>query len=428
MSDSIFRETPARYGWRTVRLGDVITAADTGFASGERASDGIIQVRMQNLDTRGNLLWRDLVRVPRDGMNERFLLQPGDVLFNNTNSTDLVGKSAEFGGHKEAVTFSNHFTRLRVQADMLDSSYLSRYLNSLWCQRVFAELCRKWIGQSAVKWSQLAELTMPLPTLGEQRQIAARLKEQMVEADAARASAEVQLGSVGALLESFLRVAFCGIVPLSIGRDNATPPAGWHWLRLLDLARLESGHTPSRKHADWWGGDVSWIALPDIRRLDCREVHETIERTNALGLANSSARLLPPGTVCLSRTASVGFVTIMGREMTTSQDFVNWVCGPGLDPWFLLWALRAARDFIRAQSTGAIHQTVYMPVAKSFEICAPPIAEQRRIAERLREQFTEIERARTAATAQLDALKALPAALLRAAFADGTNASLATVH
>jgi hypothetical protein len=57
---------------------------------------------------------------------------------------------------------------------------------------------------------------------------------------------------------------------------------------------------------------------------------DTLESTNEQGIANSSARLLPEGTVVLSRTASVGFVTIMGRPMATSQDFVNWVCGPEL--------------------------------------------------------------------------------------------------
>lgn len=179
-------------------------------------------------------------------------------------------------------------------------------------------------------------------------------------------------------------------VPLSDGRDNSTPPLGWHWHRLLDLARLKTGHTPSRNHPEWWKGDIPWIALPDIRRLDCREAQVTLEYTNPDGLANSSARLLPPETVCLSRTASVGFVTILGRAMATSQDFVNWVCGPDLEPWFLLWAIRASRGFIRSQATGAIHQTVYLPVAKSFEICTPLLDEQRRIAERLRAQFATI--------------------------------------
>ena len=104
--------------------------------------------------------------------------------------------------------------------------------------------------------------------------------------------------------------------------------------------------------------------------------------------------------------------------MATSQDFVNWICGPELDPWFLLWALRASREFIRSKSTGAIHQTVYLPVAKSFEICAPPFAEQQRIASRLRDQIAEIERARVAAEIQLKTIAALPGAYLRQAFAD----------
>lgn len=60
---------------------------------------------------------------------------------------------------------------------------------------------------------------------------------------------------------------------------------------------------------------------------------------------------------------------------------------------------------------------MYLPVAKSFEICAPPLAEQQRIAGRLREQFAEIERARAAAAAQLEAIAALPGAYLREAFA-----------
>ena len=92
---------------------------------------------------------------------------------------------------------------------------------------------------------------------------------------------------------------------------------------LVDLARLESGHTPSRYHPEWWGGDIPWISLADIRDLDGRVAYETREHTNQAGIAHSSARVLPEGTVVLSRTASVGFVTIMGRPMATSQDFVN---------------------------------------------------------------------------------------------------------
>ena len=98
-----------------MRLGDVISEAISGFATSVRASDGVIQLRMNNVDTRGNLVWNGFIRVPADAASMRkYQLRPGDVMFNNTNSTALVGKSAIFESHSEPVVFSNHFTRLRT--------------------------------------------------------------------------------------------------------------------------------------------------------------------------------------------------------------------------------------------------------------------------------------------------------------------------
>jgi type I restriction enzyme, S subunit len=198
------------------------------------------------------------------------------------------------------------------------------------------------------------------------------------------------------------------VTPLFAGRPGNEAPAGWRWFRLTDLARLETGHTPSRNHPEWWGGPIPWISLADIRELDGKVAQDTIEHTNEEGIANSSARLLPEGTVVLSRTASVGFVTIMGRPMATSQDFVNWVCGPELDPHFLAYLLRASRDYIRSLSSGAIHQTVYMPSVESFFVSAPSIRRQREISESLSRQLAAVERARAVAERQIGAINALP--------------------
>ncbi len=73
--------------------------------------------------------------------------------------------------------------------------------------------------------------------------------------------------------------------------------------------------------------DVHKIRLDQIKY-----VTETVNQVSELGLANSSAIKLPPGTVILSRTASVGFSVILGAEMATSQDFMAWT--------FSLWAKR----------------------------------------------------------------------------------------
>ncbi len=105
---------------------------------------------------------------------------------------------------------------------------------------------------------------------------------------------------------------------LAVGMPVMVVPVGWTWTKLTDLARLESGHTPSRKHPEYWHGEIPWITLTDARPNHGRIIDDTAEHTNELGIANSSARLLPKNTVCLSRTASVGYVIVMGREMATS--------------------------------------------------------------------------------------------------------------
>lgn len=207
-----------------------------------------------------------------------------------------------------------------------------------------------------------------------------------------------------------------GIVPICVGTPTEVAPSGWRWALLTDVAQLESGHTPSRTRPDWWGGDIPWLALPDIRELDGRVSMRTTESTNEHGIANSSARVLPAGTVCLSRTASVGFVTILGKPMATSQDFVNWICGPELNPEFLMHALRASRTFIRSLSSGAVHKTVYMPTLKAFQVCMPELEEQKRIASIVKAQLGSLDllRQQIAAAEALAAI--LPDAVLRQAF------------
>ena len=160
----------------------------------------------------------------------------------------------------------------------------------------------------------------------------------------------------------------------------STPaPSGWRWVQLTDLARLESGHTPSRRHPEYWGGPIPWISIQDAKANDGRRILTTQESTNELGIANSSARVLPKNTVCLSRTASVGYVVVMGKPMATSQDFVNWVCSDRLDPDFLKYLLIAEGDDLLRFASGAVHQTIYFPEVKAFHICLPPLREQRRI-------------------------------------------------
>lgn len=170
---------------------------------------------------------------------------------------------------------------------------------------------------------------------------------------------------------------------LAVGCPAAPAPDGWQWSLLTKLARLESGHTPSRRHPEYWNGSIPWISIRDAKAHHGRRILETNENINELGLANSAARLLPEGSVCLSRTASVGYVVVTGRPMATSQDFVNWVCSGNLHPDFLKYIFVAEGRNLLRFSSGAVHQTIYFPEAKAFYICHPPLSEQVRIVTQL---------------------------------------------
>lgn len=163
-------------------------------------------------------------------------------------------------------------------------------------------------------------------------------------------------------------------------------PADWDVPLLRLVARVESGHTPSRSRPEYWVPEecyIPWFTLADIWQLrEGRQkfLGDTKEKVSRAGLAASSARLLPSGTVVLSRTASVGFSGIMAHPMATSQDFANFVCGPRLDPEFLLWALRGMTPELERLRRGSTHQTIYMPDVLQFRVPLPPKTTQRTVA------------------------------------------------
>jgi type I restriction enzyme S subunit len=240
---------------------------------------------------------------------------------------------------------------------------------------------------------------------------------QLSLAYAAGIGTEEQVGLSARVIAAELERGFQGIMPIAVRPPDCERQDHWDWSRLVELARLESGHTPSRRHPEWWGGHLPWLALPDIRKLHGKLAHETIENINDAGLANSSARSLPVGTVCVSRTASIGFVTMLGQPMATSQDFCNWVCDPErIDPEFLMYAFMASQESLRELGSGAVHKIIYMPTIESFHVCAPGIGEQRRIARVLRERLAATEALTSRLRERLDEIERLPQRLLAAAF------------
>lgn len=187
------------------------------------------------------------------------------------------------------------------------------------------------------------------------------------------------------------------------------------------VARQETGHTPSRKDPSYWVPEdcvIPWISLADVWQLRSGEkvyLDDTSEKISAFGMANSSARLLPKDTVVLSRTASVGFVAIMGCPMATTQDFAAWICGPTIKSKFLYYVLRAMKPEFRRLMMGSTHQTIYMPDIRSFRTPVPPLDEQDRIIRALDASIGTYRQVHGKVVASVEKLREYRVALITAA-------------
>lgn len=198
----------------------------------------------------------------------------------------------------------------------------------------------------------------------------------------------------------------------------------WPRVQIRKVARLGTGHTPSRSVEAYWEPTectIPWLTLADVWQLrdgSVSVVHETKEKISPLGLANSAAVRHPAGTVAFSRTASVGFSCILGTDMATSQDFVTWTCGPKLDARYLLWALRAERDDVLRRTQGSTHKTIYMPDIEQLTIPLPPLDEQRRAVESLDAATARIDEVIEKRSATLSLLAERARALVEAELSD----------
>jgi type I restriction enzyme, S subunit len=304
-----------------------------------------------------------------------------------------------------------------LPTQLVSREYLSLLLRS---NKVINAAMRSAVGSRMPRANldELMRVVLPVVPSSRQDALVQTICAQTETVTQAQRFSADQVADAVSLSKAFLRQAFNESTPISAG-PRQLKPSRWSGEPLLNLARLESGHTPSRRRPDWWGGHVPWLALPDIRKLHGKVALETTQTINDAGLANSSARLLPVGTVCLCRDASIGFVTMLGRPMATSQHFCNWVCDTErLDPEFLMYAFMASFDYLRELGSGSVLKTIYMPTIESFHVCAPPIDEQRRIARTLRAQLAAAEALQTRLAERQAEIERLPQRILAAAFGE----------
>jgi type I restriction enzyme S subunit len=356
---------------------------------------------------------------------ETFGLRREDVVITKDSETpDDIGVPAFVAESAPDLVCGYHLAVLRPRPAAIDGRYLHWSMNSIWLRRQLAARATG-VTRFGLRTDVIGNAQLCVPPLDEQRRIADFLDDEIARLDELAVRKKHLLALLDERRRAVVRSGVSGeIVGSERWADADLPwlermPAGWRIAKLTHVARLGTGHTPDRRRSDFWVDcTIPWITTSDIEQFrdDRRETIEaTRERISERGLANSSAVLHPAGTVVLSRTASIGFSAIMGRDMATSQDFVTWTCSPDLDPRFLLLCLRAMRaDLVGRLAMGSTHQTIYMPDVEALRIPLPPIVEQRSIVAACSREIEKIDDLTRTIKLQLPLLQERRTALITA--------------
>lgn len=155
----------------------------------------------------------------------------------------------------------------------------------------------------------------------------------------------------------------------------------WTSRRLSEVATIVGGGTPSTTEPSYYGDEIPWITPKDLAGHQERYIARGERSITAEGLAGSSARLLPSGTVLLSSRAPIGYVAIASCSLATNQGFKSLILNRGHVPEFFYYLLVANQELLKSRGSGTTFAELSGTVLGAIEFDIPEPAEQRAIAE-----------------------------------------------
>lgn len=198
--------------WGEKTIEELALEIKSGFACSKsnEISDGVVHLRTHNVDLSGELNLDKIVRIPEKFVDtEVFTLRRGDVIFNNTNSRELVGKTIVIRDDLP-YAFSNHLTRIRLNTSIVIPEWILQIFQLYWRDKVFEKMCTKWIGQAGINQTALKKIKIPLPPLAEQKKIVKKLDALSEKVRALQELQSAQAADLKALKQSILHEAFAG--------------------------------------------------------------------------------------------------------------------------------------------------------------------------------------------------------------------------
>lgn len=385
-------QTPLPEGWRRIKLGDCLTLINgRAYSQHEMLNSGTPIIRIQNLNGSNKWYYSNLE------LPERQYCDNGDLLF---------AWSATFGAFiwtGQKAIFHYHIWRV-VPHDNLDKDFAFFLL-----QEITESIKNASHGLAMLHMTKggMENWVVNLPPINEQRRIATVLDEQMKAVEQARRAVEEQLKATKLLPNAFLRSVF-----------ESEEAQNWQKRKLGELCEAYTGNRDPRKKPE---SSFRYVDISSVDNVDKRITHsrrvlgkEAPSRarqvifTNDVVVAttrpNLNAVALVPDSLN-DEICSTGFCVLRSSGLINSSYLFAFVQSPSF--------VDSLSDLVK----GALYPAVTDKQVKQQMIPLPPIEKQIELSRKLNHQMQEVENLKETLTKQLEAIKKMPSALLRKAFA-----------
>jgi len=176
-----------------------------------------------------------------------------------------------------------------------------------------------------------------------------------------------------------------------IFENNDDLPTGWIESKLNDVCELIGGGTPSRNNSEYFDGDIVWLTPTEIPKNTIVRIKDSKEKITELGLKKSSAKIIPKESVLLTSRASIGYVAIADRNLSTNQGFASFICTTPLFNYYLAYWLWGNKKILESEATGTTFKEISKSKLRNLVIPLPPLNEQKRIIAKIEELFLEVQ-------------------------------------
>lgn len=266
------------------------------------------------------------------------------------------------------------------------------------------------VGQQRVPASFLENYPIIVPPVLVQQKIVEKLNNQMAQIEKMKKETEEQRAVLDVLFESIINKEIQALKYNILDKYSL--------IKLEDVCDLRTGGTPSKNQPEYFGGDIKWIVSGDVNK---EFIYDVDGRITEAGYKNSNAKMLPKDSVLIALNGqgkTRGMAAILKTEATCNQSVIAFTPknNEELDHVFLFFYLRGCYQKLRNLTGDKERSGLSMSTLRPFQVIAPPIDIQRKVAAKLQRKYEEIREISINLQKQKKSIDELPASILNEVF------------